>query len=240
LRDPSEVRGLVERLSSEDRATQRSACHEAIERVREEPELLREIVAVLQEGTPHARFGAALVLFRSDQRSLRLLPALLEALELEDGDLRWSATHMLTMLGRMQGEVLPVLLHEAQHAGSARRRRMAVYVLRELAPERPGTGMTLLACLDDVDTEVRRAALSSLAKVIEPDSSCVDRVLGILSDDPDPSMRRIAAVVVPGLVVHHPESRDAAHTTLSSAAKAADVGLRRAAEAALSRLPGAE
>lgn len=227
---------LIEKLGSLERAAQRSACEDALKRLGEDPSFQRELLRVLGGGTRRARFSSAFVLFRAGRVGLRLLPALLDALELEDGDLRWSAAHMLAMLGRAHGEVFPVLLYEARGSESALRRRMAVYVLRELGPEREETRALLLEALGDPEPSVRRAALSSLAKLVEPDARCLERTLSILGSDVDPRMRRIAAVVLPHLVASHPDLRDAARRALDAARGAPDVGLARAAEAALARL----
>jgi HEAT repeat protein len=229
---------LLERLASDDRATQRRACGEASERMSREPELRDGVLRLLREGAPHARFAAAFALFPSEP-GLRLLPALLDALELEDGDQRWAATHLLTTLGTRQGEVLPVLLHEAREAASPRRRRMSLYAVRELAPGSPEVAATLLAALDDGDGDVRRAALSSLAKLADPDPACLERVLGTLRDDPDPRMRRIAAVALPALVGSDPERAALARDLLARAGAEADPALARAASLALRRLDDA-
>ena len=77
---------------------------------------------LLRAPEPLARFAAAWVLFHAERPSLRLLPALLESLELPDGDLRWQAAQMLAALGRMQSEVLP---GAARATRAARRRRCA-------------------------------------------------------------------------------------------------------------------
>ncbi len=227
---------LIARLASEQRGEQRAACEEVLTRIGSEPEIRRALLDLLREGTRRARFGAAFVLFRSEAPSLRLLPALLESLELDDGDLRWSAAHMLATLGRMQGEVLPVLLHETQKSESPLRRRMGLYVLRELAPERSETCATFVAALDDPDPDVRRAALSSLGKLTEPDRACLDRALRALDADPDPRMRRIAAVVVPDVLSEDPESRRIARESLERASGAEDPSLARAATASLARI----
>jgi HEAT repeat protein len=230
---------LIERLASGDRAIQRHACDEAATRLGEDAGFRRELGRLLDSDSPRARFAAAYVLFRSGHASLRLLPALLASLELEDGDLRWSAAHMLAMLGRTHGEVLPVVLHEARESQSALRRRMAVYVLRELGPDRDETRAALLASIEDPDPEVRRASLSSLGKLLDPDAACADRVLAILSRDPDPRMRRIAAAVLPDLVARRPEAGAAAREALAATSRTDDPGLARAARASLARMEAA-
>jgi HEAT repeat protein len=227
---------LIERLGSDDRTTRRLACDEAIERLAQEAGLMRDLLRALQDGEPYARFSIAFVLFHAGRPSLRLLPTLLDALEFDDGDLRWSATHMLTTLGRMQPEVFPVLLHEVRASTIPLRRRMGLYVLRELAPEREESRAVFLELLDDPDPEARHAALSSLAKITEPDASCVDRVLSILHDDVDPRMRRIAAVVLPDVVARRPEALEGARRALTRAVDTTDRSLQRAAQAALTRL----
>jgi HEAT repeat protein len=227
---------LFERLGSSDRPTQRDACDEALGLLERDAALLDRFNELLRHGNPRARFSAAYVLFHARTPSLRILPALLDALDLEDGDVRWAATHMLTVLGRLQPEVLPVLLHEALHADSSRRRRMGIYALRELAPERPEALEAVLQALDAEDPELRRAALSSLAKLREPTRDALDRVLRVLTRDADPRMRRIAAVLVPDLLRHHPDAGPEGRAALEAAAGASDPALARTAAASLARL----
>ena len=229
------TRALLERLASDDRATQRHACSEASERLPGDRQLRDGVLRLLREGEPHVRFAAAFALFPSEA-GLRLLPALLDALDLDDGDLRWAATHMLATLGQRQAEVLPVLLHEVRKAASARRRRMSLYALRELAPADSSVASVLLGALDDRDDDVRRAALSSLAKLADPDARCLERVLQTLHEDADPRMRRIAAVALPALVARRPERLSEARELLVRAGSERDPALAQAATLALRRL----
>ena len=229
-----------ERLGSEDRAIQRRACDAACRELETHPELRTELRDLLRRGSPRARFAAAWVLVRCDPPSLRVLPALLDALELPDGDLRWSAAHMLTALGRTQPEVFAVLLEEAGDASRpAARRRMLLYALRELGPDRPETGELLLAALADPAPDVRRAALSSFGKLLEPERACLERALEIVRADPDAKLRRIAATVIPDLVEHHPDLAERAAEGLEDLARTNDPLLARVARIAALRLtPG--
>jgi len=228
---------LLARIGASERAAQRRACDEALERVREDAGLRDALRELVREGSPLARFGAAWVLFQSERPTLRLLPALLEALELADGDLRWQAAQMLAALGRMQPEVLPVLLHEARAAAAPARRRMALFTLRELAPERPETAAVFLSALDDADGEVRRAALACFAKLGEPQRELAVRALALARGaDPDPRMARIAAVVLPELAKHHPDLAGEVARALAELEQAPDPSLARAAAAARARL----
>ena len=227
---------LLERLGARDRSVQRHACDALAARLRGEPELRERVIERLRSDTPGERFAAAFVLFHADRPGLRLLPVLLEALELEDGDMRWQATHMLAMLGRLHGEVLPVALHEVASAESPLRRRMALYVLRELAPERAETARTCLQALEDPDADVRHAALTCFGKLGDPDRAALSRVLEILREGADPRARRIAAVVLPRMVEAHPDSRAEVRALIEGLRASDDASLARAADVAAARL----
>jgi HEAT repeat protein len=228
---------LLARIGAPERAVQRRACDEALERVGSDAALRDALRELLRGPSPLARFGAAWVLFQSERPTLRLLPALLDALELADGDLRWQAAQMLAALGRLQPEVISVLWHEAANATAPARRRMAVFTLRELAPERPETAAVFLQALADPDGDVRRAALACFAKLGEPSRALVERTLALAHGaDPDPRMARIAAVVLPELAKHHPDLAPAIGRALEQLEGAPDPSLARAAQAARARL----
>ncbi|MEX2205081.1 MAG: hypothetical protein WEF50_02530 [Myxococcota bacterium] len=228
---------LLSRLGSTDRTTLRAACDEALECLGTEAGLRDALRTLLRSENALARFAAVWVLFQAERPTLRLLPALLLSLELPDGDLRWQAAQMLTALGRLQAEVLPVLLHEAGSAESATRRRMAIFVLRELAPERVETGTVFLRALEDPDDDVRRAALSCFAKLTDPDPALARRALSLARGaDPDPRMARIATVVLPDLARFHPELRGEIASALDALESSPDPSLVRGARAARQRL----
>ncbi len=230
--DNAEHAELLARLDSADRAEQRAAGSEIARRLKAEPALRGALYERLRAGAPLGRFAAAWSLAQVERPNLRMLPALLAALELADGDVRWSAVQLLVDLGRVQAEVLPVLLHEAEHAEPLRR-RMALYALRELAPDAPETRARVLAALDAGDPDLRRAALSSIAKLIDPEPACLERVLDALERDRDPRMRRIAAVLVPALARHFPELSARTQAALEAAAAEGDAALARSARAGL-------
>ena len=233
----SEPDTLFERLASPSHRVKHAACDEALSRLRADPSFREPLRALLGSPNPHARFSAVWVLFQAERPTLRLLPALLGALELPDGDLRWQAAQMLTALGRLAPEVLPVVLHEARASESAVRRRMAIFVLRELAPERAETGAVYLAALDDRDPEVRRAALSCFAKLTDPDLALARRALALAGgSDPAPRMARIATVVLPGLASFHPELRGEIDALLDELERSSDPSLVRGAQAARRQL----
>jgi HEAT repeat protein len=214
----------------------RRACDEVVARLREDPELRDALLERIRTAPPRARFAAAFALAQVERPSLRMLPALLDALDDPDGDVRWSAVQLLVDLGRIQAEVLPVLLHTAGAGAPPQPRRMALYALRELAPDDPRTHARVREALDDRDPELRRAALSSVAKLAETDPDWTARALAALAHESDPKMRRIAAIVVASLAARHPESAAACRAALEEAARSEDPLLARSAAQALARL----
>ena len=228
--------GLIERLSTSERSVQRAACDEAGERLRSEPGARDELIGLLNGGSLHARFAAAFVLFHHDRPSLRLLAPLLDALALEDGDRRWKAAEMLAVLGRMHAEVLPVLLELAVNGDPALRRRMALYTLRELAPEEPYVHRAFMASLDDPDRAVRHAALSCFAKLRGPDLDFLQRVLSIAREATDPRLRRLAIVVLPEVAAEHVDAHAEVRGALATLTESEDSELVSVVRATLQRL----
>ena len=155
-------------------------------------EALRE---ALRAQDPRRRIQAAFTLARLEPPEPRSLPALVAALDSEDGDVRWTATRILVEMGRLHGEVLRVLLNLASD-GSPRVRRMALCGLRELAPGEPEVARTLLAASRDADLGVRRAALTALAALEEPPPAVRERLVETAASDPDAASRRLAEVAL--------------------------------------------
>jgi hypothetical protein len=203
--------------------------------VRRDPGLNAALVDLLRGGKPHERFAAAWILFRARRPNLRLLPALLDALELADGDRRWEAAQMLVQLGRIDASVAVVLQHEIAQARAPERRRMAIFALRELAPEDAQTRRALLQALDDPDAAVSRASLASLVKLDDPDRACLERTLAILGGDGDLRTRQLASAVAMQLLERHPDARETVRSALEAALRGPE-SLARAARLALARL----
>jgi len=155
-------------------------------------EALRE---ALRAQDPRRRIQAAFTLARLEPPELRSLPALVAALESDDGDVRWTALRILVEMGRLHGEVSRVLLNLASDE-SPRVRRMALCGLRELAPGEPEIARVLLAASRDGDLGVRRAALTALAALEEPPPAVRARLVETAASDPDATSRRLAEVAL--------------------------------------------
>lgn len=107
------------------------------------------------------RWRAAIASLQIAPPTPRLLPPLVEALGSGDSALRWAAARALAQCGRLHAEVQPLLAGLVQSAELPATRRMAIFALRKLAPERAGEA--LAHALGDADPGVRRAAALALA-----------------------------------------------------------------------------
>lgn len=197
-------------------------------------DVLRE---ALHGESPGARWGAAFTLARLAPPGPRLLPALVEALGSADGDVRWAASRILVDVGRLHGEVLPLLVGLVRGGGTPLVRRMAAYALRSLAPDRPEAARVLLEATYDADLPLRRAALTALAALEAPPPEIPERLVEVLARDRDAPSRRLAALALGELGAAAPGSLPpAAHDALREALHTADTDLRRAAERSLGKL----
>jgi hypothetical protein len=193
--------------------------------------------AALRAPDPRARLFAALAIGRLGPPPLKLLPALVDALALADGDLRFAAARLLVDLGRLEPEVLGMLC--ALVAGDERPevRRMAVFALRELAPDREETARALVAASRARDAALRRAALASFAALRDPDAAVYARLCEVLAAESDPTARALAASSLCELACAHPERAGAdVRSALAAAAGEGPLPARRAASRALERL----
>ncbi|HVH20629.1 MAG TPA: HEAT repeat domain-containing protein [Myxococcota bacterium] len=193
--------------------------------------------AALRGSDPRARLFAALAIGRLGPPPLKLLPALVDALALADGDLRFAAARLLVDLGRLEPEVLGMLC--ALVAGGERPevRRMAVFALRELAPDREETARALVAASRAGDAALRRAALASFAALRDPDAGVFARLSEAMAAEADPAARALAAGALCELVSAHPERAGAdVRSALAAAAAKGPLPARRAASRALEQL----
>jgi HEAT repeat protein len=233
---------IVERLRSADPERRLGACRDAPD----DPSavLLTEALGealgdpvrrALHSDQPRRRLGAALTWARIEPPPPRLLPALAEGLGARDGALRWAATRTLVEVGRLHGEVLPLLLGLAATHADPVVRRMAVHALRELAPDEPRVAEALLEATSDADRRARRAAYAALAGLLDPPERVFARLGEALRGEVDPASRRIASVALGRLGAAAPErvGPEALAALREAQRDASDADLRRGAERAL-------
>jgi HEAT repeat protein len=230
--EPAELESLVACLGHPAKAIQRpaaDACGALAGRgVPVEPLL----IAALDAADPRLRFGAAYALARLGPPTAAALPALLGALAIDDGDVRWAAADIITRTeprATTVSELLPLVT-----GGNAPQRKMALYCLRDLEASSDEVERAALAALDDIDGGVRLAAMATLTRLARNRPPVAEGLLNALTAD-DPRERRAAAAALGDLGLDTPAVRAA----LESATQAEDASLRRAAERSLRKLGSA-
>lgn len=190
------------------------------------------VIDALGDVDPRTRWGAAFALAGAGVRDEPVLAAAVDALALEDGDVRWAAAEIVRETVRAHPGMIAVVSAAAAGEMSVQR-KMALYCLRDLrrVPGADDCGV-FLAALDDEDRGVRLAGLSCLAVSagVGAHGSALDRVIGCLESDPDAGVRRAAAATLGKLRTLGPRAIDALERARDVAD---DPGLARAAAAAL-------
>ena len=200
--DPSAVLlvdALCESLADPDKRVARAASDALAAIGSHDGEVGRHLSAALGRRGGDRRWWTAFTLSRLEPPSIKLMPILVDALEHEQGDIRWSAAKLLVEMGRLEPEVLPVLLHFVASEERPAARRMAIFCLRELAPDREETGPALLAASHAADREIQRAALGALAALLEPTPPVWQRLREAAEQDGDPTARHIATTAIASL-----------------------------------------
>jgi len=232
------VDALGEALGDPEKAVARAAS-EALARLAREVDNVEEVVhRALRSNDASRRWHAVLVSSRIEPPSPRLLPPTVEGLASEESNVRWTAARLLVEAGRVNPEVLPLVIGLVRGGESARVRCMAVYCLRELAPELPESAVALLDATRDSEILVRRAALTALAGLTDPTPDVFDRLSEVMEEPGDARSRRISAHALGalGAVSGARLSQTSLRTLRGIAATESDRALQAAARRALNRV----
>lgn len=172
------------------------------------------------------RWGAAFALAGADILDRTVGEAALDALALDDGDIRWAAAGIVRAVAQRDCEFMRRLQAVAASSSGAQR-KMSIYCLRDLGHR---DSELYCAALDADDVGTRHAALSALQSVGEATADTVAAVVHRLAVEPDPGVRRSVAIVLGRIMGTHTEAAAA----LSRAAAASDdEDFKRAAELVL-------
>ena len=196
--DPSAVvlvDPLVAALGDRDTTVVRAATR-ALERIgRDHESVLFALRSALRSEDPKHRLEAAWTWARLEPPPIKLLPAIVSALPVIDGDARWRAARLLVELARMHGEVAPIVVNLVAPDQPPRVRQIGLAALRELDPAADSTRDAHLAASRDADVGLARLALLGLAG-LPPSHAARERFAEVAAAHPDASCRQIAARAV--------------------------------------------
>jgi hypothetical protein len=226
---PDELDLVIECLGDERKSLQRRAAEAAAQAARGDPAVSGRLQEVVDNASWRQRWGAVFALSLSGSVQRSALPTLLEALDSDDGDVRWAAADLVKQLAQREWESVTAALLATAGAGTAKQRKMSLYLLRDLRFQ-DGVGVALAALRVDA-FEVRLAGLAALVALAPDKARAAEQVVALVQDD-DARMRRAAAAALGQLEVATPDVLAA----LQRAAQTADSALCRAAERALRML----
>jgi HEAT repeat protein len=169
----------------------------------ETDEVEKTVRRALRSDNASRRWHAALTSTRIEPPTARLLPVIVEALASREGDARWTAARLLVEAGRVNPEVLPMVIGLVTGGEPAEVRRMATHCVRELGPERPESTRALLTATRDPDRSVRQAALTAIAGLTDPSREVFERLLEVAADLGDTATRKLAAYSLGALAREH-------------------------------------
>jgi HEAT repeat protein len=159
------------------------------------------------------------------------IDTLAESLDLADRDLRWAALDLLKKLAGEHRDAVVARAIALGADGSLVQRRMAFYLLRDVAAGEPDARRAAVEALASSDSNLRLAALAALAAAGPHSDEEVSRLVALVGD-PDLRVARGAAASLGAL--RNPPA--AVLEALRAARLHADPSLRRAAESSLRKL----
>jgi HEAT repeat protein len=190
---PDELAALADCLGDGRKAVERRAA-EAFAALRVRGVAVDDVLdAALASPAPRRRWGAAFALALGADPPPRTLPVLLEALGMDDGDVRWAAAGIVARMTDRDAVVraLQVLLR----SGNGAQRKMALYCLRDLEARAPDVEQAVVGALDDADWDVRLAAITSLARLALAREVAADRLVVVLEAGEARARRAAAAAL---------------------------------------------
>lgn len=231
---PAVIEALIGCLGSTDKTVQRSAASALAGIAAKDPQVAQSLRRAVELGQPRIRWAAAYTLgLVRGGLELKVLPALIEALRNDDGDVRWAASELVVRLGQDYPREVRRELLALAGGGNANGCKMALYCLRDLKfDDEEVRAIARRASVAAAD-HVRLAAMSLLAHLADGSAQSADILLRCLEEDRHEGVRRAAASAL-GRLNHRSER---VLEALRHAVKDhGDSSLSRAAQQALARL----
>jgi HEAT repeat protein len=225
---PDELAALAEALGDGRKAVERGAAETFATLARRGVAVERILDEALVSSAPRRRWGAAFALSLLGDPPLRTLPVLLDALGVDDGDVRWAAAGVVVRMTDREATARTLL--DLVRAGNGRQRKMALYCLRDLGVRSVDAEHAVLRALADADWDVRLASITTLPRLALDRRAAAERLVVVLETG-EARDRRAAAAALGALGERSPRVLAALR-----ACGPDDPALRRAAERALGQL----
>lgn len=241
VHDPSAVLLLDARakaLGDSEKSVMRAASNALVALSQHHSEVHELLRHALRSPDLRTRWGGTFTSARVQPPKPGMLPTLVEVMASPDGDLRWAAARITVDLARLHDEAFRAVLQLVDAGDPPAVRRMAVFCLRELAPEDPGAAEALVRASRAADLQLRRAALTAIGALSSLLPEAASRLLEATRGDPDPASRRVAALALGQLGAAFPSELPAAVAAelKSLRAHSEDPDLTRALQLALAKL----
>jgi hypothetical protein len=185
-----------------------------------------QLLAALDSESALLRWGAAFALAEAGVFDAAVGEAALDALRLDDGDIRWAAAAIVRAVAEREPAFL-LRLEEVAAGSSGEQRKMSIYCLRDLGRCDPAL---YVGALGAADVGTRHAALSALQACGEAGADTVDAVVARLAVETDIGVRRSLAIVLGRIMGPH---AGAVKALRRAAASSEDADFRRAVESVL-------
>jgi len=231
---PEVLEALIECLGSADKAVQRSAASALAGAAVTEPQVVMALRRAVESDQPRIRWTAVYTLgLVRGALELKVLPALIEALDNADGDVRWAASELVVKLGQEYPREVRRELLALAAGGNANGCKMALYCLRDLRFADEEVRSHAKRASGAAADHVRMAAMSLLANLADGSEQSADILLRCLEEDRHEGVRRAAASAL-GRLNHRSER--VLEALRRAMARDGDPSLSRAAQQALARL----
>ena len=229
-------RSVIEALGDSDSGVTRAASDALVAMAPTIPDVDAALREVLRGERGPRRFAAATARGRIAPPDPSLLPAVVDAMASPEGDRRWAATRLLVAIGRLHGEGLQTALGLASAAESPSVRRMALFALRDLAPDEPAAATAMLSASQSEVRQLRHAAIVCMASLETSTKRVQERLFEALDGDTDDGTRSLAAVTLGEIASQNESTPEARERLEAIGAQTRNPALQRACNHALARL----
>jgi len=225
------IAALIADLDHLDKPTIRAAVDKLMPLAADRADLRAKLNQLLIDRKHGNLWPIAYLLGHLAKPSDAVVETLLEGLNHREPDIRWAIALLLVRMAQTEGDLIARLM-ELCRSGTSNQKRMAIYCIRDLHLSDAASLAALLDPLGDLEPTVRVAAVTSLIKRSDIDSTGRNKLYELFSNDPELKVRNAAAVSL-AQMGSPPEGFLAA---LKKAADSEHAQLRKAAAAALAIL----